>query len=346
MASAIITPAESIWMSGYASRDHPAEGTRTELWAKALALEDAHGTQAILITLDLVGIQRELSLAICNGIMNRHNLSRSQIVLNCSHTHTGPVVGGNLRSMYFFNEDEAEKVDRYTKTLEATIIQLASDAFASKAPATLSYSEGHATFATNRRNNPAQFVAAWRAAGKLKGPVDYSVPVLRVATEDGSLKTVVFGYACHATTLNDYQWSGDYPGYAQQALEEQFNGVTAMFWAGCGADINPLPRRQPALAEQYGRDLAEAVTRTLQGVLIALDPQLTCNYEEIKLWFDQVPTRADLENDLENQNQYIASRAKMLLGKLDQGQRISEPYPYPIGVWEVRQQAELHHARR
>ena len=36
VAKRAITPSTPMWMSGYASRDHPAEGKLTELWAKAL----------------------------------------------------------------------------------------------------------------------------------------------------------------------------------------------------------------------------------------------------------------------------------------------------------------------
>ena len=55
---------------------------------------------------------------------------------------------------------------------------------------------------------------------------------------------IVFGYACHNTTLQDdfVQFHGDYAGVAQAALEARHPGTTALFVAGCGADANPNPR--------------------------------------------------------------------------------------------------------
>ena len=50
------------------------------------------------------------------------------------------------------------------------------------------------------------------------GPVDHDVSVLRVEDADGQLKAVLFGYACHATTLSFQQLCGDYPGFAQQYI--------------------------------------------------------------------------------------------------------------------------------
>ena len=46
-----ITPDQPMWMSGYASRNKPADGTLTDLYAKSLALEDAQGHRALLITM-------------------------------------------------------------------------------------------------------------------------------------------------------------------------------------------------------------------------------------------------------------------------------------------------------
>jgi hypothetical protein len=53
VARAIITPGQPIWMAGFTSRTHPATGKLTELWAKALALEDESGKQVLLVTMDL-----------------------------------------------------------------------------------------------------------------------------------------------------------------------------------------------------------------------------------------------------------------------------------------------------
>ena len=64
---------------------------------------------------------------------------------------------------------------------------------------------------------------------------------------------LVFGYACHATTLSFDKWCADYPGYACESLEKSNPGAVCAFMAGCGADQNPLPRRTVALAKTYGK---------------------------------------------------------------------------------------------
>src|SRR4051812_40198502 len=114
-----ITPRQPMWMSGYASRDKPAEGTLIDLWAKALALDDGDGHRAVLVTMDLCGIDRVLSTNVCKAIEAKHHLGRVSIALCVSHTHTGPVVGNNLRPMYGLDERQGKLVDEYAAELES-----------------------------------------------------------------------------------------------------------------------------------------------------------------------------------------------------------------------------------
>ena len=299
VARVAITPTHPMWMSGYASRSKPGVDKVHDLWAKALAIEDGKGHRAVLVTLDLVGIDRDTSLAIRNDLKAKHNLALSQIALCTSHTHTGPVVGDNLMSMYFLTPPHRKAVADYTGQLKRDVVRIVGEAIKDMRPARLSYGVGEATFAVNRRNNRESDVPRLRAEGQLRGPVDHSVPVLRVTTGDDQLRAIVFGYACHATTLAFYQWSGDYLGYAQIALEERHPGATAMFVAGCGADINPLPRRRLELAQDYGRQLADAVDKVLADAMQPVAGELTTRYTEIDLQFDTQPTEETMRGQAE-----------------------------------------------
>lgn len=51
-AKADITPRKPIWMAGYGERTAPSDGVLHPLWAKALALEDAQGRRAVIISTD------------------------------------------------------------------------------------------------------------------------------------------------------------------------------------------------------------------------------------------------------------------------------------------------------
>lgn len=334
---AVITPTTTMWMSGYASRDRPAEGKLHELWVKALALEDAAGNRAVLVTLDLCGIDRGVANRVRDRLAQAHRLGRESVVLNCSHTHSGPVVGDNLRSMYFLDGVQQKLVDDYTRELEDRIVATVGDALNSMAPAKLAWASGTATFAVNRRNNPEADVPALREKGQLRGPVDHDLPVMTVTDAGtGNLRAIVFGYACHATTTSLYEWSGDWPGAAQVELEKAHPGATALFWTGCGADQNPLPRRTYGHVAEYGLKAAEGVEAAIaSGKLEPIAPTLVASYSEIDLPFANLPMAEQLKVDLGSADRYVGARAKLLLAQLESGGRLSPHYPYPIQVWRL-----------
>ena len=293
VAKAAVTPEQPMWMAGYAARKRPAEGKTTELWAKAIVLQDSQEKKAVLVTLDLVGIDRDLGLSIRQKVAEKLGLELSQVMVNTSHTHSGPVVAKNLRPMHYLMLDEAQRklVDEYAQFLERTVVQLAETADKQKEPARVTHTSGTCPVAVNRRNNKEPDVPALRDAGKLVGPSDHDVPVLAVHKADGELMAVVLGYAWHATVLDGYTWSGDYPGYAQLAIESAHPGAVALFWAGCGGDQNPLPRRKQQLAEKYGRQLADSVEQALGGHRKTVPPSLTTAYRELDLPLGTLPTR-------------------------------------------------------
>ncbi|MCI0459239.1 MAG: neutral/alkaline non-lysosomal ceramidase N-terminal domain-containing protein [Gemmataceae bacterium] len=330
-----ITPKERMWMSGYGGRDKPAEGKLHDLWAKALVLEDPSGRRAVLVTMDLVGIDRTLSVEVCRAFKEKYGLAREAILLSVSHTHTGPVVGGNLAPMYDLDAKQQKYIADYTRELHASLVRVVGDALERLAPAELSWGIGHSTFAVNRRTNKEASVPKLREAGRLKGPVDHDVPVLAVRDPQGQLTAVVFGYACHATVLSFYQWSGDYAGFAQIELEKAHPGAVALFWAGCGADQNPLPRRTVQLAEHYGRRLADAVEDVLGSPTAPVTGGLGAAYAEVDLPLSDLPSREQLVKDALAKDRFVARRAKMLLEQLKEKGSLRGIYPYPVQVWQL-----------
>jgi neutral ceramidase len=140
-ARAEITPDQFMWMAGYGSRTAPASGKLTELWAKALVLDDADGNRGVVIALDLVGIGRQVSKQVCSELKKSHDLSRNQIVICMSHTHSGPVVGKNLAPLHYWGVDEKQKtlIDQYSKKLVGQVVQVVGDAIDNLEPSRLQW---------------------------------------------------------------------------------------------------------------------------------------------------------------------------------------------------------------
>lgn len=325
-------------MAGYASRVKPAEGKQHDLWAKAIVLEDRLGKRSVMVAADLLGFTRQLSSVIRQRLQTKYGLSDADIVLNGSHTHSGPVLAGGLVDIYPYGPDEQAKIDRYTHWLEGRIIDLVAQAFKDLEPARLYSGVGISRFQVNRRNNVESEL--YRLTD-YNGPNDYAVPVMKVVDRKGKVKAVLFSYACHPTTLSGYEWSGDFPGYAQLELEKVYKGAVALFFQGASADQNPLPRRSVALAMQYGKELSAAVVRVLQeDEMKALQPVLKTSYREVDLPFAAVPTKDDLKAVVERDgNKTYASRwANRLINRLDRGEKLEVSYPYPVQAWKIGNQ--------
>jgi hypothetical protein len=248
VASALITPSCPLPMAGYAGRKAPADGTELDLFAKALAIEDQDGNRVVIVTMDLIGVIERLRTGVAEQVQERYRLPAGSLLMNASHTHCGPAYG-------------REEARDYFAGLTQTLVELVGRSLDRLEPASLSYSHARCGFAMNRRTPTDK---GYANHPNPDGPVDHAVPVLRVADPDGNLRAVLFGYACHNTTMGFLKWLGDYAGYAQDCFEKDHPGVTALFLMGCGADQNPYPRSELPYAQKHGRSLATAIEAALE----------------------------------------------------------------------------------
>jgi neutral ceramidase len=334
-SAVVITPSDPIWMAGYGNRTKPSEGKLHDLWVKSLSIQDVDGNPVVLVSLDVCGISRPFLNEVRDALKQKCGLTRDRISLACSHTHSGPVVGSNLITMYPMNDDQRERTKTYAAYLRDRVIESVGKALDALEPAEISWGTGRCDFAVNRRNNNQARVPEIRSALQLQGPVDHDVPVLKVCRANGSLLSVVYGYACHCTTLQGYELSNDWAGYASLAIEKAHPGATSLFVAGCGADQNPLPRTTVELAERYGAMMAQSVEHVISGPLRPVSGRLDASYEEIDLDLGTVPDKAHWADEAKSSTLAVANRAKMLLAKIESDGSLARTYPYPIQVWRL-----------
>jgi hypothetical protein len=327
IARVIITPKTPIWMSGYGSRNRPSEGVVHDLWAKALALEDRKGSRVVIVSTDLIGLPRSTSELVAARVQKEHGLDRSRLVLNSSHTHSGPMLRGNLDIMFALTDEQKAVIDEYNRTLTDRLVAVIGGALGQLSAATLSFAQGEAGFTMNRREPTPKGV---RIGVNPAGPVDRSVPVLKVAATDGKLRAVVFGYACHNTTLTGefYKISGDYAGFAQIEVEKEHPGVTAMFLMLCGGDQNPNPRSTMELAEQHGKTLAAEVSRVIEGELAPVRSPIKAAFRLVEPGL-ALHTRETFESRLNESNPVRVRHAKAMLAAYDERRPVRR-VPYPL----------------
>lgn len=338
-AAVVITPESSMWMAGFGSRTKPSEGIVQNLNAKALALADAQGGRFVFVTLDLVGVTRSMRKSLENRLAQSYQLRPEQFVLTASHTHCGPELREFKVPPGASESGPAALIPAYRAALENKIHALVGEALNNLAPARVAYTRARAGFAMNRRR--PQKNGGYTNAPYADGPVDHDVPVLRVDGADGHLRVVLFGYACHNTTLSFYQFCGDYAGFAQEYLQADHPGAIALFMTGCAGDQNPYPRGTVALAQAHGRTLATAVEAALFTTSTPLTGSLRSAYNEIDLRYGPPPSRAEFEALLASKDKLEAAHARRMLDRIVQDGALPASYPYPVQVVQLGSELKL-----
>lgn len=317
-------------MAGYASRASPSDGVTQDLFAKVLVVEDGQGGRFVTLTMDLIGIPSSLRSTVVEALRKQHQLPPERVFMNCSHTHCGPEfrVG---KSLYLEVMDHGDnRGAEYGSWLAGELTRLTGEAIQKLAPAKLSATHARCGFAMNRRL-PTRL--GYKNSPYPEGPVDHAVPVLEVLGSDGKLLAVMFGYACHNTTLSFQQFCGDYAGYAQEYLEAAHPGTVALFVMGCGGDQNPYPRGKLELAQQHGRTLANAVEAALTVTQKqTLTGSVKAAMGTVVLPFAPPPPKAELEKLAASTNRWEAAHASMQLKKLEADGQLAASYDYPVQV--------------
>lgn len=246
-----ITPPAGLAMSGFAARTLPASGTHDPLTVRALAVNDT----AVAVA-DVIGLHHEMSAR----IRRRCVLPDEGVIVAALHNHGGPV------SMVRRLGAEADLA--YLGVLEDACVNAIDEAVARQRPARLEVGLGADPDIARNRRRP-------------DGPLDRSLPLLRVVGEDGATIALMTNYACHPVVLgaDNTLWTADYPHYVLATLEAEYPGAIAIFMTGCVGDANTghsahaslslaaNPERTFAAAERIGRAIAEAAMRAPSQLL-------------------------------------------------------------------------------
>ncbi|MFN9718697.1 MAG: neutral/alkaline non-lysosomal ceramidase N-terminal domain-containing protein [Planctomycetota bacterium] len=330
-ASVRITPETPVWMAGYASRTGPSEGVLLDLQASAVVLTDANHRRLAIVSMDLIEIPVELRQQLLTSALRSHGLQPSELLLNVSHTHGGPMVSAKTVADWGADPVWGDRTDAWLAKLVLRVDHLLGQAIAAQQPARIRFARSTSPLAMNRRLPTPEGV---RLAPNPAGPVDHDVPVLQISSTDDRLLAVVFGYACHSTTLGGIPLlNGDYVGYARQQLEQKHPTAVAVFLGGCGGDQDPVLRGGPMEAQQNGHLLATAVEQALQQSSQVLLPKLAAAMETVPLPFAPLPPRSELEARAASPNGFVARHAKMILQNWPGPKDEPPDYQYPIQVF-------------
>ncbi len=319
-----ITPESPILLSGYANRVAREWKVIQPLQARAMAIGSDAQLPVVLLTVDLVGMTEDISGAVAAALAESHHIDRARVAVCVTHTHTGPAVHGILSlEPQGMTEDDRDAIRRYAGDLRRKLIAVAVAALDARRPARLSWGEGHAGFAVNRRKLEN---GKWVAFGAVPdGPVDRTLPLMAARDEQGRLLGAFVSYACHCTTIGGkHVVHPDWAGEAALQIEAAHPNAVALVGIGCGGDIRPWPGGSTEEASARGAEIAAEVGRLLAAPLRPLGPVTTAHYRRIALPLESTdgPAGAPATAAANRVREEIAKAGPRPVG-----------VPYPVQMW-------------
>jgi len=331
VAAVDITPNYPVRLSGFGFRREESEGVTQRIWAKALAIGSDGQGPAVVLAVDNCGVPDAVVEEVARRLKRAYGLPRERFAVTFTHTHTAPMLKGVLPTLFSLPipPEHQAHIDRYTAELTDHLEQVSLAALKDRKPAKLSWGVGSAAFSKNRRT-PG-------------GPVDHDLPLLAVKDLDGKLRAAWVSYACHAVTLSNNRISGDWAGYAREAIEKNHPGAVALVSIGCGADQNPLSGvtgDKVEIAAGQGAEIAVEVERLLAGYLAPITEPVTGRFERFDLPLDERPDRAEWERRAAK-GSYIGYHAQVQLARLDRGEKLKDHIGYSVETWTFGDQLAM-----
>lgn len=266
-ASTDITPDQPAQLHGQ-FHERVSQYVNDPCTATAMAIESAADArpreQAILITLDLVNISREILQSVRQRVAELvPDFDARKLLINTTHTHTAPTM---MEGLY---PEPAEGVIHprdYAAFLVKTVAQLAADAWQARKPAGVCTALGHAAVGFNRRalyrdgsaqmygnTNRDDFVG-------IEAGMDPGVELLYTFDEHDTLTGVVVNIACPSQVVEGQNFiSADFWHPAREAIRAAL-GKDVFVYPMCSAAGDQSPR------DLVRRNRGEPSMRNIEGM--------------------------------------------------------------------------------
>lgn len=220
-----ITPPLGLPLTCWAARKTRASAAHEPLVAQALVLDDGAGGQAAIVALDLPHVGRGLTDAVRARVYASTGIPGHAVLLNASHTHSGPPLG--LGGGVVWTSENPEFV-HYAAVLPEIVAGAVYGAYHAQQPARVASGSGRvAGVSVNRVHH--------------EDPVDDGVQVVRIDTAGGAPLAILGSFACHGTCMGGHvpEWNADFAAPLRLTVEREVQGADCLFLQGCAGDIAP-----------------------------------------------------------------------------------------------------------
>ncbi|MFT5367765.1 MAG: neutral ceramidase [Candidatus Latescibacterota bacterium] len=288
------TPPLGLPMGGRGPRFTLGTVVLDPLLVQAVVIEDGKGYRTLWISMDMIGMSWQMTSRFRYELASLTGIPFEAIVINFSHTHSGPMSGFEG---YATIEEKPTALEAYEMGLLPRTVAIVREAINTLQPVTVRVCRGASEIGINRRRLNAD--GSMGMGPNLDGYMNRDLWVLDLCADKG--RCVVFNYGCHPVMVYGFAWDGisaDFPGVCRNRLAEVLGPNThAQFIQGLAGNVRPrrladldtgtfrksTPEDVVATGDQLADDVLAAIDRGGESI----DLDLSCVSEFVMAPRDQ-----------------------------------------------------------
>lgn len=252
-----------------------SDGVIDPLFATAVAFDNGE-KKAIVMSVDVIGISQLFSAYVRDEIAKKLGMDADAIMINATHTHTGPLILGVTDVKYAYEHTIEEILeDDVARVFATKLIDVATLAIADLAPAKMLYTRGEVKDVSfirryrmkdgTTRTNPG-----WQNPD-IEGPIGEAdeTSSLLIIKREGKREIGIVNFQVHPDLIGRTRYSADYPKFVRDTYELNIPNSLCMYIDGAQGDSNHIDvRRNPEVdpcckgyerAEYMGKKIAMSV---------------------------------------------------------------------------------------
>jgi len=225
-------------MGGRGPRFSPGTEVLDSLAAQAVVIEDGKGLCTLWISIDMIGMAWQKTSGFRQELSAMTGIPFEAIVINFSHTHSGPMSGFEG---YATMNPKPPELEAYESDLLTRCIKMVMVAIEQMREVRVTAHRGTSDIGINRRllNPEGEIVMAPNPDGYYNA----DLWVLNLETTSQDDRCVLFNYGCHPVMIYGFAWDGisaDFPGVCRNRLVSELGPNTqAQFIQGFAGNVRP-----------------------------------------------------------------------------------------------------------
>lgn len=282
-----ITPGLGEELAGYPHYPRHNTGAHDPLYAACVYCQQ-DGQEVALVTLDLLFFSKRHVAAVRQQAQAACGIPGANIMISCSHTHSGPWASGRLdiESLEAGRGEPEAYVNALKEKIVALIVEAKRTSFTAELCVGVAVCGAEQGVGGNRR-----FPG---------GPHDPLVSVVAIRDEKKTVRGVMVNYTLHPSFI--HEWStvctADYPAYVRMQVAEYAPQAAMGFAQGASGNQSSRYYRNGESydeAERVGRAIGAAACQVLENGSWEQSPVICAAHTELPVELRSFGTEEDLE---------------------------------------------------